>query len=576
MSKIRNSPRSIAEKSHAARRRASGLTRRDFLRATSVLASGAAVGSLASGGQAAGKALPSERKVAPFEMYVTTPQYDPIRYEFGVMIAENWRKLGFEVKVTALDFARMSQQCIQSKNYDTFTLAWAGRAERIDPDHYCYQSMHSSQVNFGQYNIPGYQNPEYDKWAELQRRTLDPKKRREAVWKCQEIAAHDQPYIPICSRRQRMPYNDRDWGNWTAMMGEGLNTFWNFMRITPKTNRKVLRFGFPNDVMAMNPMATSMATDIQVLRLIYDRLMQINPQGVPEKWAAEEIREINDTTIEVKIRAGMTFHDGKPVTAEDIKFSFEYPTKVKSGYFMGLVEPIADIKVLDDRTVVFKLKRPFAPFLANCLGHVFILPKHIWERIPESAGLKRAQDFPNEKPIASGPFKVAYWRRTEELKMDRFESHFAKPKIEGILYIPYANVQSLFAGVQADECDLGGWWLEAVQAEQFKAVKHVKIIDVRDHGYYFMNLNMRRKPFDDVAVRRALAYATPKQEIVERLLEGHGEVNHSIVAPASEFWHNPTIEKFEYSLDQARKTLSAAGYEWNEKGLIHYPAQKKS
>jgi peptide/nickel transport system substrate-binding protein len=129
--------------------------------------------------------------------------------------------------------------------------------------------------------------------------------------------------------------------------------------------------------------------------------------------------------------------------------------------------------------------------------------------------------------------------------------------------------------VQAGECDLGGWWLEPIQEEQFKNVKHVKIVDVRDHGYYFMNLNMRRKPFDDVAVRRAMAYATPKQDIVERLLEGQGEVTHSIVAPGSTFWHNPNVEKFEFSLERARRTLASAGYEWDEKGLIHYPAKRK-
>lgn len=556
------------------------LTRREFIQVTSAFGATAAVGGLfASGGANAtpkpAKKLSPERKIRQIEMFITTPEYDPIRYEFGLMIGENWRKLGFDVKVTPLDFARIAQQGIREKNFDAFTLAWMGKAERIDPDHFCYQVLHSSQVHYGQYNISGYKNPEYDKWAELTRTTIDPYKRREAVWKCQEIAAKDQPCIPICSRNQLMPYNARDWSNWTPIMGEGLNSFWNFMNIKSETDRKILHWGFPNDVMAMNPLATSMATDINVLRVFYDRLARVNIKGVPEKWAAEDIKEIDKTTIEVKIRSGMKFHDGKPVTSEDIKFSFEYPAKVKSGYFMGLVKPIVDIKIIDDRTVRFKLDKPFAPFIANCLGQVFILPKHIWERIPEGIGLKKAQDYPNEKPIGSGPFKVVYWRRNEELKMERVDGHFAKPNIEGILYIPYANVQGMFTGVATGECDFGGWWAQPLQAEQLRKHKHLKVLNVKDHGYYHMNLNNRRKPFEDVAVRRGLAYATPKQMIVDRLLEGYGTVTHSIVASANEFWHNPNVEKFDFDMERAKRTLADAGYAWDEKGHIYYPEGKK-
>ena len=169
---------------------------------------------------------------------------------------------------------------------------------------------------------------------------------------------------------------------------------------------------------------------------------------------------------------------------------------------------------------------------------------------------------------------MVYWRRQEELKMERFEGHFAKPNIEGILYIPYANVQGMTAGVETGECDFGGWWVQPLQVEQLQKSKHIKIINVKDHGYYHMNLNNRRKPFDDVAVRRALAYSTPKKMIVDRLLEGYGEVTHSIIPPANLYWHNPNVEKFEYDLEKAKKTLADAGYEWDKEGRIYYPVGK--
>jgi len=520
------------------------------------------------------KNLPAERRIRRIELYVTTAEYDPIRYEFGLMIAENWKKLGFDVKVTPLEWSRLATEGIKKKNFDAFTLAWGGRAERIDPDHFCYQVNHSSQVHRGQYNINGMKNPEYDKYAELQRTTIDPEKRREAVWKCQEIFAEVQPHTPILSRRQLQPYNARDWEGWTPMMGEGLQSFWNIMNVKPKTDRKVLHWGYPSDVTTLNPMAAVATHDFQTLRLIYDRLYRVNPEGKPVPWAAASLKEIDETTIQVKIRAGMKFHDGKPVTSADVKFSFEYPTKVKSGYFMGLVKPIKETQIIDDLTVQFKLHKPFAPFIANCLGQVFILPKHIWETIPESVGLKNALDYTNEKPIGSGPFKLVYWRRNEELRADRVDGYFNPPHIDGFIKIPYANVQGMAAGVETGECDFGGWWIEPIQAERIEKTKHAKVAVVRNHGYYHINYNMRRKPFDDKAVRYALAYAIPKQLILNRLLEGYGEITHSIITPANKFWHNPNVRKFDFDMEKARKTLADAGYEWDDKGRIYYPPGK--
>ncbi len=570
------------------------LSRRDFLKLGAALGAAGSFGGLLAGcagspsssgsnapqapsGQAAAPAknLPEERKVRDLELVITTADYDPVRYEFGLMVADNWKKLGFGVKVTPMEWSRIVQTCLTEHQFDAFTLNWAGQAERIDPDFFAYMVLHSSQVGKGQQNHNGYQSKEYDQYAEAQRTTMDPEERKKAVFKCQEIFAKDQPHTPIATRNQLMPYNDRDWEGWSPMMGEGLNSLWNFVNVKPKTARKTLKWGYPSDVTTLNPMAALANHDFQTMRLIYDRLMQIDSKGLPQKWAAEDIKTIDNTHIEVTIRSGMMFHDGKPVTSEDIKFSFEYPAKVKSGYFMGVVEPIQEIAVVNDRTVRFTLKRPYAPFFANCLGRVLIIPKHIWEGIPEKAGLTKAQDYPNEKPIGSGMFKMDYWRRNEEMKLARNDNHFAKPNIDGIIKIPYANTQGMVAGVQTGEADFGGWWIQPLQMRELQqSAPHVKVAEVRDHGYYHINYNLRRKPFDDLAVRKALAYAIPKQLIIDRLLEGHGEVNHSFIAPANESWHNPNVEKIDFNMDTAKKILADAGYEWGADGRVYLPAGK--
>jgi peptide/nickel transport system substrate-binding protein len=520
--------------------------------------------------------LSKESKVRPIELLVTTADYDPVRYEFGLMIAEEWKKLGFDVKVTPLAWNRLAEVGMKEKDYDAFTLAWAGRADRIDPDHFVFSTLHSSQSGKGSYNLVGYNNPEYDKLAEEQRKVTDVQKRKELVFKAQEMYMQDLPYAPVVHRNQLMAYNKKDFTNMSYMMGEGLNSFWTFLDVTPTGDKKIIRWAYPSDIDSLNPLSSTNAHDFQVTRLMYDHLTQIAANGEPKNWAAESIEDVNKDgkTYKVKLRSGMKFHDGKPVRAEDVKFSFDIVKDVKSPYFLGMVTPIESVQVLDDLTVQFNLKEPFAPFISNTLAQMYILPEHIWKPIFEKGGAKAVLEFKNDKIIGSGPFKLEYWRKDEEMKMVRNDDYFQKPHIEGILSIPYANVQGMVAAVQEGVADFTGWWVEPNQAEKMKANANLEVIEVKDFGLYHVNYNMRRMPFDDRAVRLALSYVIPKKKIVDQILEGHGEPANSIIAPANEFWHDPNIKGFDYDPAKAKKVLEDAGYKWDKDGKIYYPNGK--
>ncbi len=128
--------------------------RREFLKLGAAVGAGGPLVDLLAGhrGAEAAAALPEERKIREFELIITTADYDPVRYEYGLMIAANWRKLGFAVKVTPMEFNRLAQVCNVEHNFDTYTLNMSGRPERIDPDFMIYMLMHSSQVNRGQQN----------------------------------------------------------------------------------------------------------------------------------------------------------------------------------------------------------------------------------------------------------------------------------------------------------------------------------------------------------------------------------------------------------------------------------------
>jgi peptide/nickel transport system substrate-binding protein len=326
----------------------------------------------------------------------------------------------------------------------------------------------------------------------------------------------------------------------------------------------------------LNPVAVVGLHELTFYRVLFDTLMRVDKEGKPIPWAAEKINIVDDRTIDATLRSGMTFHDGKPGTAEDVKFSFEYYQKWKGGGLGAALKPVDRVEVRGPLSVRFHLKRPHAPFLSITLTSVYILPKHIWQGVPKSIGKEAPQDWDDWKKtaIGSGPFRFVSWKRGEELRMARHDAHWAKPKIDGILRITYADMQGLVFGIQKREIDVIGWNISPLQVRVLKNLGHVGVVNVPNHGYYPIHINLDRKPFDDLAFRRALAHAIPRKRIVNDFYEGFAVEAISPVGPMNTFWHNPKVPRYEFNLEKARQILKKAGYAWDSKGKLYYPSGK--
>ncbi|MFA5538533.1 MAG: ABC transporter substrate-binding protein [Gemmobacter sp.] len=506
-----------------------------------------------------------QERIPPVEILTTTESYDPIRYEGAFIIAEAWRELGLEVTVSPTEFSTLLDRFYTQQNFDTVIMGWSGRVDRLDPQFFL-GTLDSRQTEPGANNPGGYVNPDYDALFDAQSREFDIEARQAIVHEMQDLYMGDVPVVVLFQRDEVVAYNHNTFGNMNAMAGEGLYSEWVPMEAQPLTDRKVLRIGGPQEPDNVNPLASTSVWGWKWMRLYYDRLVRLSPEVEPLPWAAASVEATDEVTIDVTLREGMTFHDGVPVTAEDVAFTFGYYMDAEYSYFNAYLAPLDNVEVTGDLTVRFNLKEPSAPFATISLSQIPILPKHIWEGIEDPSELT-----PEQIPtVGSGPFTFGQFSRGEIMTLETNRDHFHADEIaiDGVEFMIYADSEGVFTGMQTGQIDMTAWRMESGQIPLAEANENLTVISVPDFGYYHMTFNLRHPAFEDREARRALTWAMDRERMVNVLLDGRGEVGTTVIAPVNAFWHNPFIERFEFDMDAARAGLEDAGYSWDAEGRL--------
>ena len=354
-------------------------------------------------------------------------------------------------------------------------------------------------------------------------------------------------------------------------LGEGIGSFWSDINMQV-VGDGYSRTGMNVDVKHLNPLAVNDQLEFMELSMIYDRLYRIGPDGKPVPWAATAMKIVDGNTIELTIRDGMRWHDGKPVTAEDVKFSFDYQKKWKAPFFLASLNNVVAVELPSANTVRIRLENPSAPFVSNVLAAMFLIPKHIWQDIPEKVNVDDPLKFANDNPIGSGPFKFDHWRRGSELKVSAFREHFNPPKCAGIIRIVYGSHDAIAAAIEKGECDRSRYILAPALVDRLKTVKNVVAKGYASHGLYHLSYNNTIKPFNDPAFRAALNYVMPRKMISELVLLSYSDPGASVISPANAFWHNPAVKVPPEDAKKARDILAKAGYRWDAQGKLLYPS----
>jgi peptide/nickel transport system substrate-binding protein len=323
----------------------------------------------------------------------------------------------------------------------------------------------------------------------------------------------------------------------------------------------VLRAGMQTDPVGLDPHLTNATATRNMIENIYDTLvmfdssMQIVP-ALAESWEASE----DGLTWTFTLREGVTFHNGDPLTAQDVVFSIN---RIKNPDVAspraGDFAVVESVEATDERTVVFTLSQPFSPLLAKL---AFSTNAILSEAVVTENG--DAQQV----VVGTGPFRFVEYLPQTRMVLERNPDFWGTdaegnqlPYLDGITFTFYPDPASRTTAIQTGSVD----WVEYVPAadvELLRADPNVEVVGGLSANFRSLYLNTTREPFDDPRVRQALAYAIDEQAVIDLALFGTGGVLATgTTIPGGNFYAVDSNPYTGRDLERARALLAEAGLE---------------
>ena len=333
----------------------------------------------------------------------------------------------------------------------------------------------------------------------------------------------------------------------------------------------LLIVGYDREPDTMNRYATHILEDIQ--SCVVEGLVTADDKMNAVPVLAAEIPTLENGGVKLrtdggmdvtwKLRPGVKWHDGRPHTSADVKFTVDAINKGdwKPESTDGF-DRISSVDTPDSLTAVVHYKEVYAPYEMQFFRGT--LPKHLLE----GRDIDKAGDY-NRAPLGTGPYRVAEWKTGEYVLLERAPNYWRGreyPKIKRILFRFVANTTTRVNQLRAGEVHMVAL-LPWDKVRELTAVPSLRLNHVLGNGYEHVTLNERNfPPFADVRVRRALAYAVDRDAIVKTILDGQVTVVNGPIQPLS--WaYEPKVSTYDYDPTKARALLDEAGWKLGPGGV---------
>jgi peptide/nickel transport system substrate-binding protein len=326
-----------------------------------------------------------------------------------------------------------------------------------------------------------------------------------------------------------------------------------------------LVYGLQQEPSRLTPQLEGMTAGATISRTIHGYLAVLDDRVelVPE--LLEEIPSLENGGISAdglsytcRLRQGLRWHDGAPLTSRDLAFTVaatldeRHPIMSRAGF-----EQIVGVETPDERTIVYRLQEPYAPFLPEVLSQRPVLPEHL---LAGHVGPGFANAPYHRAPVGAGPFRFESWRPGQSVTVVRDEAHWrGAPALERITFRFIPDTSTLFLELQAGGVDL----MEGVDADkrdEAAAVPGLRVLVTPTLLFEHLDLNHEHPILADVRVRRALQLGIDREEITEGVFEGVFQPAVGDVHPLLP-WASPELDGLvRHDPDEARRLLDEAGW----------------
>jgi peptide/nickel transport system substrate-binding protein len=341
-----------------------------------------------------------------------------------------------------------------------------------------------------------------------------------------------------------------------------------------------LRVAVQREPNSLNPILSAFTIEGFVNRLSFDNLLTIAADGrtvVPD--LATEVPTTRNggispdgLTITYHLRHGVRWQDGVPFTSKDVKFTWQ--AMVNPNNNVNTTVGYSDVKSVDtpsDDTVVFHLKKKFAPFVNTIFAEsdnpICIIPEHLLGKFPD---LNRVPF--NQEPVGTGPFKVARWVHGDHIELVANPDYWrGAPKLKSIVVRMIPDENTEINALRSHDID---FMFEPSPNLYLtlKTIPGIKIVLDPGPDALWMLMNTTRPPLDDARVRRALAYAVDKQALVDKFTGGSAKIAWSD-QPSYSWAYNPNVTTYPHDVAKARELLAQAGWSAGPDGVLRKGGQ---
>ncbi len=270
---------------------------------------------------------------------------------------------------------------------------------------------------------------------------------------------------------------------------------------------------------------------------------------VATKWDISQ----DGKTYTFTLRQGVKFHNGRELTSDDVKYTYERilnpdTASIARSYFTA----VDKIETPDKYTVRFTLKEPYTPFLVNTAS--------AWTGIVAKEIVDANKGDLNKVEAGSGPFKLDEWTPDNRTVLSANKDYYiqGQPVLDKITYLIMKEESARIAALRTGNIDYTT--LTAAGAETLKNESGIAVVNAPTLGYFYLGMNVSKKPFDDVRVRQAVSYAVDRKEVIDTVFRGRARLTGPVPTSMAEWAADPNgFASYKPDLNKAKQLMSEAG-----------------